>query len=177
MMMNHRQTSFTTTNTDDSDTEQNDISMQDFIDIQGSGSDSDDPQSASITSPTEADMMSSLSSSGLLDHFDQCRGVVGSFRQNQHQARHLSSLASHPAKRASAHEYNALQRGKRGAANTPMTPVRRNRASQDLSANAAGIRKSLSSPHTTRRPRSRGNSLVGLSHADLYQTLGRNPLE
>lgn len=169
-------TSFTST-TDASDNELNDVNMQDFVDLYGSDSDSDDPLSAGITSPTEQDMHSSLNSSGLLDHFDQCRGVVGSFRQNQHNARHFSSLASHPAKRASAHEYNALQKGKRGAANTPMTPARRKRISQDLSSNTAGVRKSIGSPLTARRPRSRGNSLGGIANADLLQTLARNPFD
>lgn len=176
-MLNGRNTSFTTTTTDDSDDPRNDINMQDFVDVYGSESDSDNPLSAGLTSPTETDMFSSLNSSGLLDHFDQCRGVVGSFRRNQHQAKHFSSLASHPAKRASAHEYNALQKGKRGAANTPMTPARRNRVSQDLSANTAGVRKSINSPLTARRPRSRGNSLVGIANADLLQTLARNPFD
>lgn len=175
-MLPRRNTSFTTA-TDDSEDEVNDINMQDFVDFYGPESDSDDPLSAGITSPTEQDMHSSLNSSGLLDHFDQCRGVVGSFRQNQHNARHFSSLASHPAKRASAHEYNALQKGKRGAANTPMTPARRKRVSQDLSSNTAGVRKSISSPLTSRRPRSRGNSLVGIPNADLLQTLARNPFD
>lgn len=176
-MMTHRQTSFTTTTTEDSDADRQDINMQDFVDMLGSDSDSDEPPSASIISPVEPDMISSLNSSGLLDHFDQCRGIVGSFRRNQHQAKHFSSQASHPAKRASAHEYNALQKGRRGAANTPMTPARKKRASQDLSANSAGVRKSVNSPLASRRPRSRGNSLVGMSHADLFQTLARNPFE
>lgn len=176
-MLDRRNTSFTSTTTDESDDVHNDINMQDFVDIYGSVSDSDDPLSASITSPTDPGMVASLHSSGLLDHFDQCRGVVGSFRRNQNQARHFSSLASHPAKRASAHEYNALQKGKRGAANTPMTPARRNRVSQDLSANSAGVRKSIGSPLTARRPRSRGNSLGGMANSDLLQTLARNPFD
>ena len=181
------QSSFTTMDgTEDSDTDRQDVNMQDFIELNDSDSDSDHMQAGVITSPTEADMFSSFASengstsrrgSGLLNHFDQYRGVVGSFRQNQHQVKHVSSLASHPAKRASAHEYNALQKGRRGAANTPMTPARKKRASQDLTPNGAGIRKSVNSPFAARRPRSRGNSLVGLSNADLYQTLAQNPFE
>ena len=183
----HSQSSFTTmTVTEDSDIDHHDINMQDFIDINDSDSDSDGPPTRALTSPTETDMFSSFTSdsgcterygSGLLDHFDQYRGVVGSFRRNQHHAKHVSSLPSHPAKRASAHEYNALQKGRRGAANTPITPARKKRASQDLTPSSAGIRKSINSPFTARRPRSRGNSLVGLTNTDLYQTLAQNPFE
>ena len=187
-MMDGPHPSFTaaTTTTEDSDNDQLDINMQEFIDMDGSGSDSDGPPSAPMTSPMGPDMFNSFTSdsgandcqgSGSLNYFDQYRGVVGSFRRNQEQAKHYSSLASHPAKRASAHEYNALQKGRRGAANTPMTPARKKRASQDITPSAAGIRKSVNSPLTTRRPRSRGNSLAGISGVDLYQTLTRSPFE
>ena len=121
-MMGRPQTSFTTTTgTEDSDFDGQDINMQDFIEIDGSDSDSDGVPLAPIISPTEPDMFSSFTSdnggaNALLEHFDQCHGAVGSFRRNQHHAKHVSSLASHPAKRASAHEYNALQKGRRGAA-------------------------------------------------------------
>ena len=185
-MMMHSQTSFTTTTTTDSDTERQDINMQDFIDMNDSDSDSERPPTRDVTSPIDPDMFSSFTSDGapggrrgsdLLGHFDQCRGTVGSFRRNQHHAKHISSLASHPSKRASAHEFNALQKGRRGAANTPMTPARKKRASQDLTQSGAGIRKSVNSPLTARRPRSRGNSLAGISSSDLYQTLTRSQFE
>lgn len=186
-MMVQSQSSITTmTTTEDSDADRQDINMQDFIDLNDSDSDSESPPTGVIASPTETDMFSSFTSdsgcnerrgSGLLEHFDQYRGVVSSFRRNQHHAKHVSSLPSHPAKRASAHEYNALQKGRRGAANTPITPARKNRVSQDLTSNGAGIRKSLNSPLAARRPRSRGNSLAGISNSDLYQTLTRSPFE
>ena len=183
-MMGHPRASFTAT--EDSETDLQDINMQDFIDMDDSESDSDRPPSSSIASPTESNMFGSFTSEngvsdtanpGLLNHFDQCRGIVGSFRRNQHHAKQASSLASHPAKRASTHEYNALQKGRRGAANTPITPARKKRASQDLTTTGAGIRKSLNSPLNARRPRSRGNSLAGISQAGIHQTLTRSPFE
>jgi hypothetical protein len=180
------QTSFVSSATmGDSDTDLGDVNMQDFVDFDDCDSDTDEPPSRPLTSSGEPDLfdvymvagMTGRRGSDLMGHFDQNRGVVGSFRRNQHQARHISSLASHPAKRASAHEYNALQKGRRGAANTPMTPARKKRASQDITPNSAGVRKSINSPLTARRPRSRGNSLVGMAANDLYQTLARNPFD
>lgn len=181
------QTSFISTTTiPDSDTDiQEDINMQDFIDFSDSGSETDEQQVGIFSSPAHSTFFDPLMEmdtpsrhgSDLMGHFDQYRGVVGSFRRNQHQARQVSSQASHPAKRASAHEYNALQKGRRGAANTPITPARKKRASQDLTPNNAGVRKSINSPLTARRPRSRGNSLVGISANSLYQTLAGNPFD
>lgn len=186
-MMAPQASSITTATTDDSDTDLQDINMQDFIDMDDSdSSDSDRPQTASVTSPDETDIFTSMVSnsshngrrgSDLLDHFDHHRGVIGSFRHNQHHVKRISSLPSHPAKRASAHEYNALQKGRRGAANTPMTPARKKRASQDLTSSGAGVRKSVNSPLSARRPRSRGNSIAGISNADLFQTFTRSPFE
>lgn len=177
--LSHRQSSFTaTTTTDDSETDHlTDINMQDFLTMDGSESGSEDVNMNPVMTPSAGDD-AVLVANGLLDHFDRTRGVVGSFRHNQYQARHISSLASNPTTRASTHEFNAMQKGKRGAANTPMTPARKSRISQDLSgASHAGIRKSMSSPLSARRPRSRGNSLAGagIHNADLLQTLSRNP--
>ena len=181
-VMRRSRASFTSVSaTEDSEINNHDINMRDFVDMDDYSDSDSDAQlpSASITSPIDEDMFSSFTSdsgfggSGLLDHFDQRRGVVGSFRRNQHQAKHFSSLPIHPAKRASGHEYNALQKGKRGAANTPITPARKKRASQDLSSGTVtGVRKS---PLVPKRPRSRGNSLAGISNADLYQTLSQQP--
>lgn len=95
----------------------------------------------------------------LLDHFDQQPGLVSSFRNNQHLARTVSSLAANPAKRAQTSEANALQKGRRSAANTPMTPARKSRPSQDLSFANAGVRKNISSPLAQKHRRSRNNSL------------------
>ena len=92
------------------------------------------------------------------------RGVVGSFRLNQDRAKQESSLPLDPASRASTSEQNALQTGRRGAGNTPITPARKKRVSKDLSRTGSGIRKpttpSFSSPLASRR-RSRGQSLSG----------------
>lgn len=169
-----RQTSFTAT-TDDSESEMQDINMQDFLAMD----DSDDSESDVNGTPTADNVFVRRDSlpSGLLRHFDQRRGVVGSFRRNQHTARHISSLASHPNERASTHEFNALQKGKRGAANTPITPARKKRVSQDLSFGSSGVRKSMGNPlSASRRQRSRGNSLAGIN-ADLLQTLAKNPFD
>lgn len=148
-----------------------DISMNDFVNM-------DDSDTEVATSPNDSAMYSdypalSHESSNLFEHFQQNRGAIGAFRQNQNLAKQLSSQASHPAQRASTHEYNALQKGRRGAANTPITPARKKRASQDFTPSRGGVRKSMSSPLTShRRSRSRGNSLA---HADLSQTFSRNP--
>lgn len=180
--LSNAQQSFTgTTATEDSDDDV-DINMQDFIEMSDTDSDDGRPVSSHVDSPSESEMYSSSqnlgmenSSPGLLNHFELNRGLVGSFRRNQQHTKHFSSLASHPAKRASAHEYNALQKGRRGAANTPMTPARKKRASQDLTQNSAGVRKSINSPLTARRPRSRGNSIASKNPAGLYDTLTQSP--
>lgn len=90
-------------------------------------------------------------------------GTVGSFRLNQHRARHESSMASHPDSRASTSEQNALQSGRRGAGNAPITPARKKRVSKDMSRTNSGVRKpttpAMSSPLASRR--SRGQSLTG----------------
>jgi hypothetical protein len=185
VMVNPRTTFVSNTTIDDSDTDLQDVNMQDFLDLDDSDSDTDGPPTGALTSPTGPDMFDTFMDigtagrrgSGLMEHFDQYRGVVGSFRWNQNQVRQVSSLASHPAKRASAHEYNALQKGRRGAANTPITPARKKRVSQDLTSVSAGVRKSINSPLTARRPRSRGNSLAGVSATNLYQTLAGNPFD
>lgn len=165
-----------TTVDDESESAGDDIDMQEFIDIDDSGSESDVPQSTPVMSPGHSDIFDSFTNSpsvsrndggtGLLDHLDQHRGLVGSFRRNQTQAKHVSSLASNAAKRASTSEFNALQKGRRAAANTPMTPARKKHTSQDLSLTGAGVRKFVSSPMAGRRPRSRGGSLSGI-----HQTL------
>ena len=164
-----------TTMSDDSGSEDQDIDMQEFLDIDDSGSESDVVQSTPVMSPGQSDVFDSFTSlgasrhdsgTGLLDHLDQHRGLVGSFRRNQTQVKHVSSLASNAAKRASTSEYNALQKGRRAAANTPITPARRKRTSQDLSLTGSGVRKFVSSPLAGRRPRSRGGSMSGI-----HQTL------
>ncbi|WPH02815.1 Hypothetical protein R9X50_00568300 [Acrodontium crateriforme] len=167
------QTSFgSTTWTEDSELEPLDVDMDDFIDM-SSDSESDDEDPESATSPLKADDVFQTPrndgiSSGLLDHLEQQRGLVGSFRRNQSRVKHVSSLASHPIKRAATMESNALQTGRRGAANTPMTPARKNRPSQDMNVTGSGVKKIFSSPLAQRRPKSRGNSISGNG---IYQTL------
>lgn len=170
------------TATEDSEDDYADVNMQDFLDLSESDSENERPASSHVESPSESEMYGSSqnmgmanSSPGLLNHFELNRGLVGSFRRNQQHTKHFSSLASHPAKRASAHEYNALQKGRRGAANTPMTPARKKRASQDLTHMSSGVRKSISSPLAARRPRSRGNSVASKNPAGLYETLTQSP--
>ncbi|KAK0281819.1 hypothetical protein LTR35_002996 [Friedmanniomyces endolithicus] len=167
-----RSNSFTETLAGDSESETEEVNMQDFIDMDSDESDSEEPTSASTFSSAAGprDSFSSADTSrndSLLNHLDQQRGLVGSFRRNQNLAKQVSSLASHPVKRASTLESNALQKGRRAAANIPITPARKKRVSQDLSLTGAGVRKAVGSPLAGRRPRSRGGSLSGL-----HQTLG-----
>lgn len=88
-------------------------------------------------------------------------GSVSSFRNNQRLALHVSSLPSNPQRRAEMSECNAMQKGRRNAANTPMTPARKKRMSQDLTG--AGIKKvGANSPLVAKHRRSsRGSSLSG----------------
>ncbi|KAK4547717.1 hypothetical protein LTR36_000675 [Oleoguttula mirabilis] len=150
--------------TEDSETEMTEVNMDDFLDMDDSDSESDELSSAPLTSPTQpghSDPFTSRNDS-LLNHLDQQRGLVGSFRRNQTQAKHFSSLAANPAKRASTSEHNALQKGRRAAANIPVTPARKKRVSQDLGLTGAGVKKAVSSPLASRRPRSRGSSVSGM---------------
>ncbi|KAK0288748.1 hypothetical protein LTR35_003147 [Friedmanniomyces endolithicus] len=167
-----RSNSLTETLAGDSESETEEVNMQDFIDMDSDESDTDEPTSASTFSIASGprNSFSSVDTSrndSLLDHLDQQRGLVGSFRRNQNFAKQVSSLASHPVKRASTLESNALQKGRRAAANIPITPARKKRISQDLSLTGAGVRKAVGSPLAGRRPRSRGGSLSGM-----HQTLG-----
>nr|POF04217.1 hypothetical protein CFP56_21972 [Quercus suber] len=150
------------------ESDDDDVDMEDFIDMDDFASESDEVEAAGVMSPAE-DPFETFSStatptrphSGTLNHLEHQPSLVGSFRLNQNHARHVSSLASHPATRASTLESNALQKGRRGAANAPMTPARKKRISQDLSITGAGVKKSFGSPLAPRRPRSRGQSLSG----------------
>lgn len=165
---------------EDSDDE-DDVDMEDFIDMDDYTSESDEGEPAGIISPNGDPFVSTSSTvtptrhdSGTLNHLEQQPSLVGSFRLNQTHARHVSSLASHPAKRASTLESNALQKGRRNAANTPMTPARKNRTNQDLFMTGAGVKKSFGSPIAARRPRSRGTSLSG---PGMQETLGRSLMQ
>jgi hypothetical protein len=133
----------------DADEDYTDFGM--LVDLDQDSDDEDDGVwSAAVTSPTEPTFLS--------------RGMVGSFRLNQHRAKQESSMASHPDSRASTSETNALQTGRRGAGNAPITPARKRRMSKDLNRTHSGIRKPTlpsGSPLSARRPRSRGQSLSG----------------
>ncbi|KAM3413534.1 hypothetical protein BST61_g11523 [Cercospora zeina] len=105
--------------------------------------------------------MPRLDNEDLLDHFDQVPGGIASFRNNQHHVRQVSSLAANPTSRVQTSEANALQKGKRNAANIPITPGRKTRPSVDMTLTGAGVRKPAAhaSPLAQKRRRSRGNSL------------------
>lgn len=160
---NATRASFTsTTVTDESTAEADDnVNMADFVQLDDSDSDMEEPQSATSEFFDDASVFTPQSGNNadLLGHFDQRRGLVSSFRNNQNHARHVSSLAANPAKRAQTSEANALQKGRRAAANTPMTPARKNRASQDITG--AGVKKNAS-PLVQKHRRSRGSSLSGI---------------
>ncbi|KAK5133400.1 hypothetical protein LTR08_007739 [Meristemomyces frigidus] len=161
--------------TEDSEDELLEVNMEDYLDMDQSDSEEEEPSPAPVTSPSQAGTPNAFTSRNdrLLDHLDQQRDLVGSFRRNQNNAKHLSSLAANPASRASTSEHNALQKGKRAAANIPVTPARKQRASQDLGLTGAGVRKAVSSPLANRRPRSRGSSLS----AGVHQTPGSNMMQ
>jgi hypothetical protein len=156
---------------DDSDEEMQEFDMGEFV--EDSDSESDDATADALTSPTSSHMFddpfspaasqsSSRLNTGYQDHLSNLsHGRVTAFRSNQNITKQVCSLPANPAKRASASEYNALQKGRRGAGNTPITPARKNRASQDLHLTGAGIKKNVGSPLSARRPRSRGTSLSG----------------
>jgi len=150
-----------------SDSETN-VNMEDFVRMDDSDSDEDEPAMSNMVSPTQdhfsdtffasSPVASRDTGNGLLDHFDQQRGLVSSFRNNQNHARHVSSLPANPARRAQISEANALQKGRRNAANAPITPARKKRQSQDFDATGAGVKK-LASPFVQKHRRSRGTSI------------------
>lgn len=167
------------TNDEESEYE-SDVQMEDFLQIRDDDSDDEEePQSASdVFSPTQSTFSDAVfdspvysrpgTSNGLLGHLEQQRGLVSSFRNNQHHVRQVTSLPVNPSQRAQRHEANALQKGRRAAANTPMTPARKQRQSQNLDMTNAGISKTAS-PVFSKRRRSRGISITGMD-----QTLTRD---
>lgn len=139
----------------DDEDEQDPLSFLDF----GSDDDEDEEmpdESDALVSPSTSSTFPHLSSAtkspgfDLLAHLDAHRGVVGSFRRNQQFARHVGSLPSHPAMRASTSESNAMQTGRRAAANTPITPMRKKKTNKAV----VGARNSpiLTSPLTKSPP-------------------------
>jgi hypothetical protein len=146
------------------------VNLEDFVQYSESDSEMDVEPTSAIFSPSQdvfasftnddSSPMPRLVSEDLLDHFDQVPGGISSFRNNQRHVRQISSLAANPASRAQTSEANALQKGRRNAANAPITPGRKSRPSQDMTLTGAGIRKPLASPLAPKRGgRSRGNSL------------------
>lgn len=169
------QSSFTTAtySEDEASEEESDVNISDFVQVDDSDLEMEDELPAPITSPVQDSFTDAFHESspanpnapGLIKHFDQQPGLVTSFRNNQEFARQVSSMAAHPAKRAQTSEANALQKGRRAAANTPMTPARKSKAGQELTSTGAGIKK-VASPLVQKRRRSRGDSLSGI-----HQTL------
>jgi len=116
--------------------------MASFVDF-GDDEDDDMPdESDQLVSPSGSQSFPQVTATpssrsagfDLLAHLDAHRGVVGSFRRNQQIAKHVGSLPSHPALRASASETNAMQTGRRAAANTPITPLRKKKTSKSVGA-------------------------------------------
>lgn len=144
------------------------VNLEDFVQYSDSDAEMDVEPSSAIMSPVsdlfasftndDSSPMQRLDTEDLLDHFDQVPGGISSFRNNQRHVRQVSSLAANPASRAQTSEANALQKGRRNAANAPITPGRKTRPS----VHDAGVRKphALASPLAPKRGgRSRGNSL------------------
>jgi hypothetical protein len=141
-----------------------------FVDF---GDDEDDEmpdEPDTLMSPTASQSFSHLNNTpssksagfDLLAHLDAHRGVVGSFRRNQQIAKHVGSLPSHPALRASASETNAMQTGRRAPANTPITPLSKKRTGKGVGARNSPITASplIKSPPMKRKGPMKG----GFSH-------------
>lgn len=143
---------------DDDEDDENLWNVHDFIDF-GDGSSDSDQNTANNTevppSPatsTMADLASTLAKSEpasaskntaqeLLDHFD--RGVVNAFRRNQHRhqailrrPQHREFMGSGPA---SAKAGSAIKGGRTVAANSPISPLRKRKASFNLDRRASPL--------------------------------------
>ncbi|GAB7339371.1 hypothetical protein MBLNU457_6011t1 [Dothideomycetes sp. NU457] len=99
---------------------------------------------------------SKKSGDDLLAHLDRNRGLVGSFRRNQHYAKQIGSMASHPIARASTSEMNAMQAGRRSAANTPITPLRKKRIGKDVGFRTSPVASPVPKTSNKRRGPVRG---------------------
>lgn len=133
--------------------------LNSFFDF-GDDEDEDMPdESDTLVSPSASQSFPSAASTGgfdLLAHLDRRRGMVGSFRRNQQIARHVGSLPSHPALRASASETNAMQHGRRAAANTPITPLRKKKMGKGVGARNSPIVSPVKSSKTKRKGPAKG---------------------
>ena len=96
-------------------------------------------------------------SDDLLAHLDRHSGLVGSFRRNQQFAKHVGSLAMHPGMRASTSEMNAMQTGRRAAANTPITPLRKRRIGKNVGMRSSPIMSPPSKTPIKRKGPARGS--------------------
>ncbi len=143
---------------DDDEDDENLWNVHDFIDFGDGSSDSDQntanntevPPSPSTSTmadlastPAEAQPASASKNTAqeLLDHFD--RGVVNAFRRNQHRhqtmlrrPQHREFMGSGPA---SAKAGSAIKGGRTVAANSPISPLRKRKASFNLDRRASPL--------------------------------------
>lgn len=130
--------------------------VNDFVDFGDSDEEMPD-ESDNLMSPTVGQSFSSANTGSntggfdLLAHLDRRRGVVSAFRRNQQIAKHVGSLPSHPALRASASETNAMQTGRRAAANTPITPLRKKKMGKGVGARNSPITSPMTKSPPTKR--------------------------
>lgn len=87
------------------------------------------PSATPVQTPSTVrrDTLGSPFGGDLFSHLSRSKGLVHSFRMNQHYAKHMASYAADPTVRYSTSEMNAMQTGRRKAANTPITPMRKKR--------------------------------------------------
>lgn len=122
---------------------------QGFLDLVNFDSDDDEDEDEEMPDESDATdanynsaspfpyLKSDSRGSDLLAHLDRNKALVGSFRRNQHIAKQVGSMASHPGLRASTSEVNAMQTGRRAAANTPITPLRKKRIGKNVGSRSS----------------------------------------
>jgi len=119
------------------DDDENLWNIHDFIDFGEDSSDSDQegedndvtPTKASLTHASQRQFSPAVNGSahGLLRHFD--KGVVTSFRRNQH--RHQTLLRRPPISTSGLY---GLKGGRHTAANTPISPLRKRKPTRSMSS-------------------------------------------
>lgn len=136
---------------DDDEDDENLWNVHDFIDFGGGSSASDDnaeddaevppsPSTSTIANPASTPAKPETASNGkntaqeLLNHFD--RGVVTAFRRNQHRHQTLLRRPQHRefmgAGPSSARAGSAIKGGRSIAANSPISPLRKRKASVSI---------------------------------------------
>ncbi|KAI9876229.1 MAG: hypothetical protein M1830_006980 [Pleopsidium flavum] len=136
---------------DDDEDDENLWNVHDFIDFGDGSSESGDnveddtevppspststtPNPASTPAKPEPAPASKSTAQELLDHFD--RGVVTAFRRNQHRHQTLLRRPQHPefmgAGPSSARAVSAIKGGRALAANSPISPLRKRKASVSI---------------------------------------------